>query len=108
MQVPRSMKELQRNSSSTTSLGDAPLLKHHHHHEWMDGEELQKMIHAERVELQCLLRAFGKKTLSPQKLNEATFNKDDDTNGHVDFITAASNLRAMNYGIPPASRWDLG
>ena len=30
------------------------------------------------------------------------FEKDDDSNGHIDFITAASNLRAANYGIPPA------
>ena len=31
-----------------------------------------------------------------------SFEKDDDTNGHMAFITAASNLRAANYGIPPA------
>uniref|UniRef100_A0A8C4WD37 Ubiquitin-activating enzyme E1 C-terminal domain-containing protein n=1 Tax=Gopherus evgoodei TaxID=1825980 RepID=A0A8C4WD37_9SAUR len=28
--------------------------------------------------------------------------QDDDSNGHVDFIMAASNLRAANYGIAPA------
>lgn len=27
-----------------------------------------------------------------------------DNDIHVDFITAASNLRAENYGIPPADR----
>ena len=32
----------------------------------------------------------------------ADFEKDDECNGHVAFITAASNLRAMAYGIPPA------
>lgn len=32
------------------------------------------------------------------------FEKDDDTNFHIDFITAASNLRAMNYNITPADR----
>lgn len=32
------------------------------------------------------------------------FEKDDDSNGHLDFITAASNLRAECYGIPPADR----
>lgn len=32
----------------------------------------------------------------------ADFEKDDESNGHVAFITAASNLRAMAYGIPPA------
>lgn len=34
----------------------------------------------------------------------ADFEKDDDTNFHMDFITAASNLRAMNYGINVADR----
>jgi len=35
-------------------------------------------------------------------LNLADFEKDDEGNGHVAFVTAASNLRAMAYGIPPA------
>lgn len=32
------------------------------------------------------------------------FEKDDDNNLHMDFIVAASNLRAANYGITPADR----
>eukprot|EP01156_Anaeramoeba_ignava_P017709 Anaeramoba_ignava/a89852_693.p1 GENE.a89852_693~~a89852_693.p1 ORF type:complete len:664 (+),score=187.61 a89852_693:633-2624(+) len=32
------------------------------------------------------------------------FEKDDDKNFHIDFITAASNLRAINYSIEPADR----
>lgn len=32
------------------------------------------------------------------------FEKDDDSNFHMDFIVAASNLRAENYGIAPADR----
>ncbi|RVE45758.1 hypothetical protein evm_009606 [Chilo suppressalis] len=32
------------------------------------------------------------------------FEKDDDTNFHMDFIVAASNLRATNYSIAPADR----
>ncbi|XP_018018893.1 ubiquitin-like modifier-activating enzyme 1 [Hyalella azteca] len=32
------------------------------------------------------------------------FEKDDDLNFHMDFIVAASNLRAENYDIPPADR----
>lgn len=32
------------------------------------------------------------------------FEKDDDSNFHMDFIVAASNLRAENYDIPPADR----
>jgi hypothetical protein len=38
------------------------------------------------------------------RLNPVEFEKDDDTNYHIDFITAASNLRAMNYSINPADR----
>ncbi len=32
------------------------------------------------------------------------FEKDDDTNWHIDFITAASNMRATNYGIEVADK----
>lgn len=38
------------------------------------------------------------------RLNPVDFEKDDDTNHHIDFITSASNLRAMNYSIEPADR----
>ena len=44
------------------------------------------------------------KTLSGFKLEPVEFEKDDDTNHHIDFITAASNLRAENYGISHADR----
>merc|ERR1719490_135220 len=32
------------------------------------------------------------------------FEKDDDSNGHIDFIVACSNLRATNYSIATADR----
>ncbi|KAJ2478675.1 E1 ubiquitin-activating protein [Coemansia sp. RSA 2320] len=38
------------------------------------------------------------------RLLPADFEKDDDSNFHIDFITAASNLRASNYGITLANR----
>lgn len=37
-------------------------------------------------------------------MNVVTFEKDDDRNFHIDFISAASNLRAINYSITPVSR----
>ena len=37
-------------------------------------------------------------------LEPVEFEKDDDSNHHIDFITAASNLRAMNYSIQEADR----
>ena len=43
-------------------------------------------------------------TLSGVAIYPAEFEKDDDSNHHLDFIVAASNLRAVNYGIHPADR----
>ncbi|PZC85867.1 ubiquitin-like modifier-activating enzyme 1 [Helicoverpa armigera] len=42
--------------------------------------------------------------LGSLKITPLEFEKDDDTNFHMDFIVAASNLRAANYKIPPADR----
>jgi ubiquitin-activating enzyme E1 len=44
------------------------------------------------------------KSLAGFKLEPVEFEKDDDTNHHIDFITAASNLRAENYKIETADR----
>ncbi|KAK5121747.1 E1 ubiquitin-activating protein [Meristemomyces frigidus] len=44
------------------------------------------------------------KTLGDFRLEPVEFEKDDDTNYHIDFITAASNLRAENYKIAAADR----
>lgn len=44
------------------------------------------------------------KSLAGYKLQPVEFEKDDDTNYHIDFITAASNLRAENYKIETADR----
>lgn len=38
------------------------------------------------------------------KAEPLDFEKDDDDNFHIDFITAASNLRAINYSISPQDR----
>jgi len=38
------------------------------------------------------------------RLISQEFEKDDDTNWHVAWVTATSNLRAINYGIPPISK----
>ena len=43
--------------------------------------------------------SFGNLRITP-----AEFEKDDDTNFHIDFIVATSNSRAENYSIPPADR----
>lgn len=43
-------------------------------------------------------------TKALQRLTPIDFEKDDDSNHHMEFITAASNLRAENYDIQPADR----
>lgn len=43
-------------------------------------------------------------SLGGLRITPLEFEKDDDTNFHMDFIVAASNLRAENYDITPADR----
>jgi len=38
------------------------------------------------------------------KINIVEFEKDDDTNHHIDFISACANLRARNYKIDEGTR----
>ncbi|XP_073914993.1 ubiquitin-like modifier-activating enzyme 7 isoform X2 [Castor canadensis] len=51
-------------------------------------------------ELQKALEVWSKG--SP--LKPLLFEKDDDSNFHVDFVTMAASLRSQNYGILPANR----
>ncbi len=53
---------------------------------------------------QIVSRLPPPQTLQGSKLEPVEFEKDDDTNHHIDFITAASNLRAQNYAIAEADR----
>lgn len=43
----------------------------------------------------------SKKKIEACLLRVVEFEKDDQNNGHVAFVSAASNLRALNYGIMP-------
>uniref|UniRef100_A0A8C7Z0C3 E1 ubiquitin-activating enzyme n=1 Tax=Oryzias sinensis TaxID=183150 RepID=A0A8C7Z0C3_9TELE len=38
------------------------------------------------------------------RMNPLQFEKDNDSNGHIDFVTSASSLRARMYSIEPADR----
>ncbi|KAL9030480.1 MAG: hypothetical protein Q9196_001398 [Gyalolechia fulgens] len=59
-----------------------------------DNDELEKLVSA----------LPPPKSLAGFKLEPVEFEKDDDKNHHIDFITAASNLRAQNYAIAEADR----
>ncbi|GAB6029875.1 E1 ubiquitin-activating protein [Chamberlinius hualienensis] len=45
-----------------------------------------------------------RESFSGVSITPIEFEKDDDTNMHMDFIVASSNLRAENYSIAPADR----
>lgn len=68
-----------------------------------EAEAQSNQIDSERISnLQAAIppaNSFGTLKLTP-----LDFEKDDDTNFHMDFIVAASNLRAENYDIAPADR----
>jgi hypothetical protein len=57
-------------------------------------------------ELEELLESLGALARSPgnRGLVPADFEKDDDDNFHIDFVSAAANLRAANYHINAAPR----
>jgi ubiquitin-activating enzyme E1 len=50
------------------------------------------------------MKAMGRPTFTIAPLE---FEKDDDNNMHMDFIVAASNLRAANYKIAPADKYKV-
>jgi len=59
----------------------------------------------DNAEIQRLIASLpSPKSLAGFRLHPVEFEKDDDTNHHIDFITCASNLRAQNYDIPQADR----
>lgn len=58
------------------------------------------------VKLKMLQEKLSKLRLSVRnvRMHPQEFEKDDDNNFHMDYIVAASNLRAENYDIPTADR----
>ncbi|KAJ3186739.1 SPS-sensor component ptr3 [Gaertneriomyces sp. JEL0708] len=59
----------------------------------------------DRNELDNIIQSLpAPSSLAGLRLKPVEFEKDDDTNFHIDFITSCSNLRAANYSIPFADR----
>lgn len=50
-----------------------------------------------------VMKVFSSLDRREKRLDPIDFEKDDDFNGHVAFIAASSNLRAIAYGIPAVS-----
>jgi ubiquitin-activating enzyme E1 len=64
----------------------------------------QEIEEAELSKLMKDLSIYDKQNPNPNSLHPEDFEKDDDTNGHIDFIHACSNLRARNYKIQECDR----
>merc|ERR1712176_461167 len=69
-------------------------------------EEDEKESEAKEKEINEIMEKFKSmdKSKLSEKMNVADFEKDDDTNFHIDFITAVCNTRARNYRIKETSR----
>ena len=61
-------------------------------------------VSSEDRHVEEIIKKLPDPTTFGRSLNVVEFEKDDDSNFHVDFIVAASNLRAENYDISPADR----
>uniref|UniRef100_H2SK81 E1 ubiquitin-activating enzyme n=1 Tax=Takifugu rubripes TaxID=31033 RepID=H2SK81_TAKRU len=62
-------------------------------------EEREAITHLEQAISTCGITSGDRLQMNPQQ-----FEKDDDNNGHVDFVASASALRARVYSIEPADR----
>ncbi|KAF4112580.1 ubiquitin-like modifier-activating enzyme 1 [Onychostoma macrolepis] len=69
-------------------------------------EENEEKKEEDKVKLEMLKEKLSKLPPKDQsfRMHPQEFEKDDDSNFHMDYIVAASNLRAENYDIPTADR----
>ncbi|KAL6862642.1 E1 ubiquitin-activating protein [Amphichorda felina] len=70
-----------------------------------ENENQNPAVDNDKAELDKIIAGIPDRTsLAGFELTPVDFEKDDDTNHHIDFITCCSNLRAENYKIEPADR----
>lgn len=70
-----------------------------------NDEELKEQKEESDMSFEEMLKDLPDPTeFKDVRLNPLKFEKDDDSNYHIDFITTSSNLRSTNYGIEIADR----
>ncbi|XP_032356009.1 ubiquitin-like modifier-activating enzyme 6 [Etheostoma spectabile] len=71
-----------------------------------DSTKMPLSSEEEREAITQLEQAIATDSVTAERLQviPLQFEKDDDSNGHVDFVTSASALRARMYAIEPADR----
>eukprot|EP00934_Nitzschia_sp_Nitz4_P004540 Nitzschia sp. Nitz4//scaffold166_size90379//17632//20571//NITZ4_005049-RA/size90379-processed-gene-0.40-mRNA-1//1//CDS//3329538172//4530//frame0 len=63
--------------------------------------QVKSVVPATDVSDQVLREVVYNRSSQPRSRFVQSFEKDDESNDHIRFIAAASNLRALCYGIPP-------
>jgi len=71
-------------------------------HEKPEPKKIEETDEQRLITLMKTVELFDRKLLRP--LEKAEFEKDNDANFHIDFITSCSNMRAWNYDIITATR----
>eukprot|EP01155_Anaeramoeba_flamelloides_P052866 Anaeramoba_flamelloidesc42890_g1_i1.p1 GENE.c42890_g1_i1~~c42890_g1_i1.p1 ORF type:complete len:1027 (-),score=324.66 c42890_g1_i1:198-3257(-) len=69
-----------------------------------DEDEEEEIDDDEKIIDELIVSLPKQEELKNLQVMPQKFEKDDDSNFHIDFITACSNLRAINYKIPTATR----
>ena len=72
------------------------------------AEKVEREFHEVRQAIQRIAKQGGggmeEGMATRTRARPEIFEKDQDWNGHIAFVTSASNLRAANYGLAPADR----
>ncbi|XP_074529752.1 ubiquitin-like modifier-activating enzyme 1 [Halichoeres trimaculatus] len=99
------IREILKNVS-VPSFTPKSSVKVHLTDEEMEEDKEKNCDDAEKAQLEELKEKLASPALKSSALQmfPMDFEKDDDSNFHMDFIVAASNLRAENYDIPAADR----
>jgi len=69
-----------------------------------EGDLAEKVEREFQEVRQAIQRIAGRGGGGATRARPEIFEKDQDWNGHIAFVTSASNLRAANYGLAPADR----
>lgn len=70
-----------------------------------DEEEKKRLEESVAIDIEKVIQELpNPEKYKDLKLMIQNFEKDDDTNSHIDFITASANLRAINYDINPDTK----
>eukprot|EP00064_Thunnus_orientalis_P000855 superscaffoldBa00000050_g856 len=70
----------------------------------MEEDKKKESDDTEKAQLEELKGKLASLKSSAMQMYPIDFEKDDDSNFHMDYIVAASNLRAENYDIPAVDR----